>query len=103
MILVKFFFWVLVIYLSLFVFVRFILPIITRYAFRYVIKKAQQDMDRQSRIYQQYAEGHSPFEDNIYINDDTRVSIKRGQKNEDSKKSGLDPDMIEDVNYEDID
>lgn len=103
MILLKFVFWIIFAWLCLFLFFRIFGPMITKYLLRYFIKKAQQDMDRQSQVYQQYAEGHSPFEDSVYVNDETRVSMRRGQKAEAKRNKGIDDSMIEEVDFEDID
>ena len=75
---------------------------IMRYAAQTLIKKAQQDMDRQSRVYQQYAENHTPFEESVYVEDDVKVSIRRGNKHDPEKKPDLKDMSIETVDFEDV-
>ncbi len=103
MIIIKFLGWVFFITLILVLFLRvFGRPLLKLFA-RYVAKKAQQDLEKQQRTYDQYVRGHSPFEDNVYVNEDTRVSIRRGKKNEQEKKAVIDDSFIEEVEFEDID
>ena len=102
MIILKFIGWVFVITFGLIVFLRLFGRPIMRYLMRYLVKKAQADLDRQSKVYDQYVDGYSPFEDNVYVDDNVKVSMKRGQK-EKSGKSELDPSMIETVEFEDVD
>ncbi|HEX2898799.1 MAG TPA: hypothetical protein VHS96_03670, partial [Bacteroidia bacterium] len=68
-----------------------------------VMRRAQAEMDRQSRVYQQHAEGYSPFEDSVYVEDDVKVSIRRGNKHDPNKKPDMKDLSIETVEYEDLD
>lgn len=76
---------------------------IMQYAAKTLIKKAQQDMDRQSRAYQQHVQDYTPFEENVYVEDDVKVSIRRGSKHDPEKKPDLKDLSIETVEYEDLD
>lgn len=75
---------------------------ISRYLIRAFVRRAQRDMDRRSQVYQQYAEGHSPFEDSVYVEDGVKVSIRRGNKQDPDKKPDLNSMGIETVEYEDV-
>ncbi len=76
-------------------------PII-RYLVKVLAKRAQADLDRRARNYDQFVDDHNPFEDSIYVDDGVKVSVRRGQK-EKEEKSGIDLEVIETVEYEDID
>lgn len=102
MILLKFLFWLIVGFIALGLFFRLFGKPLSKFLLRYFIKRAQKDMERQSRTYEQYVQGHSPFEDNIYVDEQTRVSIKRGQK-QPAKPVEIDDAMIEEVEFEDLD
>ncbi len=67
-----------------------------------LIKRAQRDMNKQSQVYEQYAQGHSPHEDSVYIEDDVKVSIRRGNTSATSKKPDISSMPIEEVEYEDV-
>ena len=103
MILLKFLGWVLFGLIALGLFFRLFGKPLSKFLLRYFIKRAQKDMERQSRAYEQYVQGHSPFEDNIYVDENTRVSIKRGQTETATKPVELDDAMIEEVEFEDLD
>lgn len=74
---------------------------ITRVLLRALSRRMQRDMNNQSRVYQQYAEGHSPFEDSVYVEDDVKVSIRRGNK-ADASKPKVNEEQIETVEWEDV-
>lgn len=101
MILLKFIGWVFVVTFGLVLFFRIFGKPIMRYMMRILVKKAQADLERQSQVYEQYVDGHSPFEDSVYVDQDVKVSVKRGNQ-EKPTKAELDPTMIETVEYEDI-
>ena len=101
MILLKFIAWVLLITFGISLFLRIFGRPIMRYAMKVLVKKAQADLDRQSRVYEQYVDGHSPFEDSVYVDDKVKVSVKRGQDKKAAKKE-IDPSMIETVEFEDV-
>ena len=75
---------------------------ITRFMFKKVVDQAQKSMNEQSRQYHQYAEGHSPFEDRIYVEDDVKVTIRRGDKHDKNEKPDLHSLPVEEVDFEDI-
>ena len=104
MIIIKFFGWVFFITLILVLFFRiFGRPLLKLFA-RYVVKKAQQDMAKQQQVYENYVRNHSPFEDNVYVDGDTKVTMRRGKKAQTAKKQApLDEQLIEEVEFEDID
>ena len=102
MILLKFVLIVAFIYLSIYVLWKLFGKAITRALMNRLIKRAQRSMDDQSRTYQQYAEGHSPHEDSVYIEDDVKVSIRRGNSSAESKKPDISTMPIEEVEFEDI-
>ncbi|HHG85921.1 MAG TPA: hypothetical protein ENJ82_14335 [Bacteroidetes bacterium] len=101
MIILKLLFWIVVIYAALFFFFRVFGPLIAKYLLRTFVKRAQDDLNKQTRAYERYAEGHSPFEDNVFLDDDTKVSIRKNQSQKE-KKVSLDADMIEEVEFEDV-
>ena len=101
MILLKFIFYIFLFYLGVVVFFRLFGKPLSRFLMGRLVKRAQADMDRQSREYQQKAEGHSPFEESVYVRDDVKVSIRRGQK-EKSRRDPFSPNRIEEVDYEDV-
>lgn len=104
MILLKFIGWVFVTIFCLILFLRIFGKPLLRLFARYVVKKAQQDMERQQQVYNNYVKNHSPFEDNVYVNEDTRVSIRRGKKQEAAQKqTAIDESFIEEVEFEDFD
>lgn len=103
MILIKFLGWVMLITLGMILFFRVFGRPIMRFALRYFIKKAQEDLNRQSRIYEQYVDGHSPFEDSVYVQENVRVTVKRGQQEKEKEKAPLDDSIIETVEFEDVD
>ena len=102
MIILKFIGWIFIITFGLILFLRIFGRPIMRYLMKILVKRAQADLDRQSKIYEEYVHGHSPFEDNIYVDDNVKVSVKRGDK-EAPKKKEIDPSMIETVDFEDVD
>jgi hypothetical protein len=91
------------IYLAFWVVWRLFGKSISRWLLQAFVRRAQRDMDQQSRVYQQYAEGYSPFEDSVYVEDDVKVSIRRGNKGEAGKKKEIDGERIETVEFEDLD
>lgn len=101
MILLKFIFYIFVFYLAVVLFLRLFGKPIGRFLMARLVKRAQADMDRQSREYQQKAEGHTPFEESVYVRDDVKVSIRRGQK-EKSRRDTVPDKQIEEVDYEDV-
>lgn len=100
MILLKFIGWVFIFLFGLMIFMRIFGRPIMRYIMKTLVKRAQADMDQQSRNYEQYVNGN-PFEDNVYVDEEVKVSVKRGTP-EPEQKASLDPTMIETVDYEDI-
>jgi hypothetical protein len=76
---------------------------IQRFLVKQLVKGAQRSMDQQSRVYQQYANDHSPFEENVYIEDDVKVSIRRGNKHDKNEKPDISTMPIEEVDFEDVD
>jgi hypothetical protein len=102
MILVKFLLVVLGIYFAFFLFFRVFGKAISRFALSYLQRKAQASMDAQSRAFQQKAEGHSPYEDSVFVKDDVKVSIPKSQQNKPKKDHTFDPNRIEQVEYEDL-
>ncbi len=102
MIILKFIAAVIIFMFCLSIFFRLFGKPIMRYLVKVLAKRAQADLDKRSRNYDQFVDGHSPFEDSIYVDDDVKVSVKRGQKDKEEKPE-LDPSMIETVDYEDID
>jgi hypothetical protein len=102
MILLKFIGYILLFYLGALIFFRLFGKAIGRFVLSRLVNRAQADMDRQSREFQQKAEGHSPFEESVYVKDDVKVSIRRGQK-EKNRRDPLDPKRIVEVDYEDLD
>ena len=102
MIILKLIFWIAVFYLAVYLFFKFFGPLISKRLLRYFVKKAQQDLDRQTRAYEQHAEGYSPFEDNVFIDDDVKVSIPKSKEKK-AEKATIDEHFIEEVDYEDID
>ena len=84
-------------------FIRLFGKPIMRFLMKKLVKRAQKDVDRQSQTYQQYAEGYTPFEESVYVEDDVKVSIRRGNKPDPSKKPDLQELPIETVDFEDID
>jgi predicted membrane protein len=100
MVLIKFFFIIILIYLGFYVFWKLFGKSIIRWAMGRLVKRAQRDMERQSQVYEQYVQGHSPYEDNVYYEDDVKVSIKRNTAN---KKPDLNNMPIETVDFEDVD
>jgi hypothetical protein len=83
-ILLKFILVLLGIYLGFYVLWKLFGKTISRFLFKKVVQQAQKSMDNDSRRYQRYAQDHSPFEDNVYIEDDVKRSILRTW----SRKSG---------------
>lgn len=102
MILIKFVLILLGIYVAFWVIWRLFGKAITRSLLKAFVKRAQRDMDRQSQHYQQYAEGYTPFEESVYVEDDVKVSIRRGSKSDSHKKNDLHDLPIETVDYEDV-
>lgn len=103
MILLKFIGWVFVGLLALSLFLRLFGRPIGKFLLRYFIKRAQKDLERQSQVYDQYVQGHSPFEDSVFVDENTRVSIRRGQQEAEAKQTQLDESIIEEVEFEDLD
>ncbi|MEM0996570.1 MAG: hypothetical protein AAGN35_05810 [Bacteroidota bacterium] len=102
MIILKLIFWVVVFYVAVYLFFKFFGPLISKRVLRYFVKKAQEDLDRQTRTYEQHAEGYSPFEDNVFLDDDVKVSIPKANDKKEEKPS-IDEKYIEEVDYEDVD
>jgi hypothetical protein len=101
MIILKLIFWIAVFYLAIYLFFKLFGPLISKRVLRFFVKKAQQDLDRQTRAYERHAEGYSPFEDNVFIDDDIKVSIPK-QKEKKEAKPTIDEKFIEEVDYEDV-
>lgn len=101
MIILKFIAAVIIFMFCLSIFFRLFGKPIMRYLVRVLAKRAQADLDRRSKAYDQFVDGHSPFEDSIYVDDGVKVSVKRGQK-EKEEKTDINPNMIETVEFEDI-
>lgn len=102
MIILKFIGWVffitLVLVLILNLFGRPILKwLVTRLA-----KKMQQQMDTKSQAYQQHQDTRSPFEERVYTKGEIKVTVRRGQEEKDKKKKQMDPNQIEEVDFEDL-
>lgn len=91
--------------LGMILFFRFFGRPIMKLALRYFIKKAQGDLNRQSQVYEQFVDGHSPFEDSVYVDAETRVSMRKDAKDKekDKEKVVIDETIIETVDFEDID
>ena len=94
--------WVAAFYLAVYLFFKVFGPFLRKRLMKFIVKKAQEDLNRQTRAYEQYAEGYSPFEDNVFIDDETKVSIKKEQQVK-KEKPHIDPEFIEEVDFEDID
>ncbi len=75
---------------------------IQRFLIKRLVKTAQRSMDQQSRVYQQYANDYSPFEENVYIEDDVKVSIRRGSKHDKNEKPDISSMPVEEVDFEDV-
>ncbi|MFN8395312.1 MAG: hypothetical protein U0176_11765 [Bacteroidia bacterium] len=101
MVLLKFVLILFGIYLAFWLVWRLFGKAISRALLRAVSKRMQRDMENQTRTYQQYAEGHSPFEDSVYVEDDVKVSIRRGNKQE-AGKPKVNEEQIETVDWEDV-
>jgi len=100
MILLKFIGWVFIFLFAVAIFMRIFGRPIMRYLMKVLVKRAQADMEQQARNYEQYVNGN-PFEDNVYVDEDVKVSVKRGDP-EPEQKASIDPNMIETVEFEDI-
>jgi hypothetical protein len=103
MILLKFVLILFSIYLGFWLVWRLFGKAISRYLIKVFMKRAQREMDRQSQVYQQYAEGYSPFEDSVYVEDNVKVSIRRGNKPDPNQKPDIKTMPIETVEFEDVD
>lgn len=101
MIILKLIFWIVVIYAGLFLFFRVFGPLIAKYLLRTFVKRAQEDLNRQTQAYERYAEGHNPFEDNVFLDDDVKVSIRKSEAKS-PEKTSIDPNLIEEVEFEDV-
>jgi hypothetical protein len=102
MVLLKFIGILVGIYLFFYIFFKLFGKAIQRALVKGLVRRAQKSMDNQSQIYEQQVNGHSPFEDTVYVEDDVKVSIRRGNKPDPNKKPELPKDMIEEVEYEDV-
>jgi hypothetical protein len=101
MILIKFIFYLFLFYLGVVVFLRIFGKSIGRYLMGRLAKRAQEDMERQSREFQQKAEGHNPYADSVYVKDDVKVSIPRTPK-EKSRREPFAANQVEEVEFEDV-
>lgn len=102
MILLKFIFWVFVVTMAIGLIFRLFGKQIMTWLVKRLVKKAQKDMEEQSRRYEQYAEA-SPMEENVYYKDDIKVTVRRGQVEKNEKKKEVDIAEIEEVDWEDLD
>lgn len=103
MILLKFVMIIALIYLSIYVLWKLFGKAIMRALMNKLIKRAQKDMEKQSQVYEQYVQGHSPYEESVYVEDDVKVSIRRGGTAASEKKPDISSMPIEEVEFEDID
>jgi hypothetical protein len=102
MILLKFVLIIFGIYLVFYVGWKLFGKAISRALIRAFVRRAQKSMDDQSRQYQRYAQDYSPFEDNVYIEDDVKVSIRRGSKHDKNEKPDMASLPVEEVDFEDV-
>ena len=86
--------WFIIIILSFWVLARIFAPRIIKWFLKKVVTKAQQDMEEKSRQFYQTTENNSPFENNIYAEDDIQVIVKKdiGKK---KKQSDLGAEEVE--------
>ncbi|MBK9448694.1 MAG: hypothetical protein IPN95_04640 [Bacteroidetes bacterium] len=103
MVLLKFVLILLSIYMGFWLLWKIFGKAVMRALMKSVMKRAQADMDRQTQTYQRHAEEYSPFEDSVYVEDDVKVSIRRGNKPDPNKKPDIKDLSIETVEYEDLD
>jgi hypothetical protein len=75
---------------------------ISRYLMKSLINRAQKSMNDQSRQYQRHAHEYSPFEDSVYIEDDVKVTIRRGDKHDKNEKPSISSLPVEEVDFEDV-
>ena len=101
-ILLKFVLILLGIYVGFYIIWKLFGKLISRSILKFFVKRAQQSMDGQSRQYQRYAQEHSPFEENVYIEDDVKVSIRRGNKPDKNEKPNISTLPVEEVDFEDV-
>lgn len=92
--------WFIIVIVGINLFFRLMGPTILRALVRWINKKAQQDMDKQSRVYREKAESNSPFEDNYFFGDEIKVTVPKNQRKADLKKDPKGP--AQDVDYEDV-
>lgn len=102
MILLKFILILFGIYVGFYVIWKLFGRLISQSLVKFVMKRAQKSMNDQSRQYQRYAQDHSPFEENVYIEDDIKVSIRRGAQQERNEKPKVSQLPVEEVDFEDI-
>ena len=102
MILLQFLSWVLFLSLALTMFLRFFGRPLMRWFLKFVLRRAQKDLERQSRVYDEFVEGHSPYADSVMVDDQTRVTIKKESAKRTQRKSSLDDGLIEEVEFEDL-
>jgi hypothetical protein len=102
MILLKFILILFGIYVGFYVLWKLFGKSIIRLLMKSFMKRAQKSMDDQSRQYQRYAQDHSPFEENVYIEDDVKVSIRRGSKHDPHEKPPISSLPVEEVDFEDV-
>lgn len=77
------------------------MPTLLKFMFKYLNKKAQQNMNRQSDAYSRNFEEGDAFSENIIIDQDTRIKVPKGYKPP-SAKTPTEQD-IEEVEFEEID
>lgn len=102
MVLLKFVLILLSIYMGFWLLWKIFGKAVMRYLMKSVVKRAQANMDQQSQFYQRHAEEYSPFEDSVYVEDDVKVSIRRGNKHGPNEKPDIKDLSIETVDYEDV-
>jgi hypothetical protein len=101
MVLVKFVLILFGIYLAFWLFFKLFGKALSRWAIKMFVRRAQRSMDEQSRQYHQYAQDYSPFEENVYIEDDVRVSIRKGSKPDPGKdRRDISNLPVEEVEFE---
>ena len=74
--------------------------LILKYGMKFLIKRAGKSMEAQTRNFHQHAENSSPFEDKVYVDRDTKVSIPKNKK--DPKQNSTEGSVVEEVEFEDI-
>jgi hypothetical protein len=91
--------WFFVIVMGISLVFRLMGPLMLKMLVRWLNKKAQQDLDRQTRDFEEKAENNSPFVDKYTFGKDMKVIVPKHQPPTDKNKM---PHQAEDVDYEDL-